>query len=249
MPGFMKRLYKVMNKANVIVEVLDARFPEETTNSTIKEFAEKNKKKLIRVLNKSDLVSKKFLTKATRTVGKAVIISARERTGINILKNAIKKGTKEQKKVAFVGYPNTGKSSLINAIAGKKSALTSVKAGFTRGEQFIRVGKEIMLIDSPGIISYGEMDEAKLSLIGAKDFEHIKDIERCAEHIIAYIANINPKVLCNKYNLTKAGEPDEVLEEIAKGKGFLLKGAKPDVKRASRTVIEDWQKGKLNVFK
>ena len=249
MPGFMKRLYKVMDEADIIVEVLDARFPKETTNRIIEEFATRNKKTLIRALNKSDLVSKKFLIKATKMFEKTIIISAKERTGINILKRTIKKGAKEQNKVAFVGYPNTGKSSLINAISGRKSAPTSIKAGFTRGEQFIRISKEIMLIDSPGIISYGEMDEAELSLLGAKGFEQIKDIERCAEHIATYIINANPKALSSKYNLTKTKEADEVIEDIAKEKGFLLKGGKPDVKRASRLVLEDWQKGKLNVFK
>ena len=249
MPGFMKRLYKVMDEADIIVEVLDARFPKETTNRIIEEFATRNKKTLIRALNKSDLVSKKFLIKATKMFEKTIIISAKERTGINILKKTIKKGAKEQNKVAFVGYPNTGKSSLINAISGRKSAPTSIKAGFTRGEQFIRISKEIMLIDSPGIISYGEMDEAELALLGAKGFEQIKDIERCAEHIATYIINANPKVLSSKYNLTKTKEADEVLEDIAKEKCFLLKGGKPDVKRASRLVLEEWQKGKLNVFK
>lgn len=254
MASLRKRLFGIMDMGDIIIEVVDARFPEDTRNVEIERFAERNGKKLLIALNKADYVPRRVLAAAIRNISsKAIIVSAKKKMGIAVLRGRLKKEASEEKpvKVAFVGYPNTGKSSLINALSGRHSALTSSKAGFTQGAQYIRLSKEVLLIDSPGVIGYYELDEAKLALLSAKSFGQIKDLEGCAEHIISFILKTNPSAITKKYGipLKEASYAQEILEGIAEKKGFLLKGGVVDPKRAARLVIEEWQKGEIRVFK
>jgi ribosome biogenesis GTPase A len=251
MVSFRRRLYRVMDSAEVIVEVLDARFIRETRNEEIERYAQEHGKKLVTAVNKKDLVPPALLRKAIAAAGlKAVVISSKKKEGISMLRGIIKKRAGREGKVAFVGYPNTGKSSLINALTGRRSALTSPKAGFTRGEQMVRLSDKVMLIDSPGVISYDEMDEEKLALISAKSPGSLSDIEGSAEYIVSFIMENRPEALSERYGVrTTEGEgAGEVIKKTAVSKGLLLKGGRPDMERASRLIIEDWQKGRLYVF-
>lgn len=147
---------KIIEDSDIILEILDARFIEETRNKEVEEILAKQKKKIIYVINKSDLVNKKLRPE----VYPFVFVSCTLRKGVKELRNLIKRQAKDVQKlgeiekvnVGIIGYPNTGKSSLINLLIGKNSAKTAAEAGFTKGLQKLKLSPGILLIDSPGII-------------------------------------------------------------------------------------------------
>ncbi|MFW5852544.1 MAG: GTPase, partial [Nanoarchaeota archaeon] len=141
MPNFWRVLNKVISEADVIVEVLDARSIEQTRNTEIEDKVLKAGKKIIFALNKCDLASKAKLEKYKRELGNAVFVSAKEHHGTLLLKNAILKAADYSKtiSVGIVGYPNTGKSSLISTLVGRSKAKSSSESGFTKGLKKIRL--------------------------------------------------------------------------------------------------------------
>ncbi len=252
MHGFAARVNALIEKSDIILEILDARFPQQTRNIHLENKILNMEKKLVFVLNKSDLVSKNFCEKAKRELEKtapAVFISSTEKMGIKRLKGQIGIfSEKEKNLVGVIGYPNMGKSSVINALAGRKSAKTSIKAGFTRGEQYVRVSNSVLLIDSPGIIPFEEKNEFLLCLVGSKNPEQLKDIESTATQFIEFLKKENPKILKKEFGIEIEGKnSDKILEEIALKKGRLLKGGIADTQTIARQIILDWQKGKIKV--
>jgi ribosome biogenesis GTPase A len=151
---------KIIGNSEIIIEVLDARFVEDTRNLEVEERIKKANKKLIYVINKSDLLKKKDKTKVEKLKPNA-LVSCKDRTGIKNLRELIKRESKGIKKsddkfdkvtVGILGYPNTGKSSLINLLIGKSSAGVGSDAGFTKGLQKLKLSEEVLLLDSPGVI-------------------------------------------------------------------------------------------------
>jgi len=248
--GFMPRLYSIIQKSNVLFEVLDARFPELTRNKGIEEKILARNKKLVFVVNKSDLVTKESLLKEKKRLSKiaqTVFLSAKEKTGTGKLREALGKATSHKESViGIIGYPNTGKSSVINVLRGKAVARTAPKAGFTRGEQFVRLSDKIMLIDSPGIIPFEQHNEFELALINAKNAEQLKDVEAVAFELIPWLLQKNSNSLKETFGISER-EPEKVLEAIALKKKKLLKGAVPDSQTAAKLLIQAWQKGILRV--
>jgi len=137
--------------------------------------------------------------------------------------------------VGVLGYPNTGKSSIINALKGKRSASTSSESGHTKGLQKIRVDNRITIIDSPGVYPFQEKDEVKQILLGTR-LE--KDPEYAAEILID-----NTEGIIEKYYGVNAGDG---LEKIAVKLSMIAKGGIPDMVRAGRKVIHDWKKGNIS---
>lgn len=249
--GIFGRAMWVLRKADVLLEVLDARFPQQTRNKFIEKKCLGEGKKLLFVLNKSDLVSKRKAEKAKmelQGIAPAVFVSARNRTGINSLKAEIGKvsGNREVL-IGVVGYPNTGKSSVINALKGRKAAGTSFTAGFTRGEQIVSLGKKHKLLDSPGIIPLREWDEFKLMLIGSRNAEQLRDLEGTALQLIKFIQEESPQALMERYGVEGAGDVEKVLEDIAFKRKKLLKGGIADLNAAARIIIIDWQKARVKL--
>ena len=142
--GFFDRVYWIIENSDLLIEVVDSRFPEKTRNRKIEGFVKRKGKELIIVLNKSDLVSKNNADKTKKEIQKefpCVFISSTERQGTRRLRELILIKTKNKGNiVGVIGYPNTGKSSIINVLSGKK-VKTSVTSGFTRGQQIINAGK------------------------------------------------------------------------------------------------------------
>jgi hypothetical protein len=183
----------------------------------------------------------------------AFFVSGSRNIGINRLRTAILIAAKregiEKPKVGVVGYPNVGKSAIINALAHRAKALVSATAGTTRGVQIINAGN-IQVLDSPGVFPYGD-DEIKLGILSARTPEQLRNPELVACEIIKMILQSNMRVLENFYGIKIAEEADwdayEIMLQIGQERKMLLKGGITDEHRTAMQIIRDWQTGKLRI--
>lgn len=289
----------VVRISDIVIEVLDARFIEETRNLEIeKDILDKNKI-LVYVLNKIDLVDvdkiKKTLPKWMKPY---VFVSATKGTGLKDLKARIKMEAKrvladnkqeaivdkkdkkekivkdlESRKrvhVGVVGYPNTGKSSVINFITRRGVAKTAKQAGFTKGMQKIRMSENILVLDTPGVIPNSEYSsEAKSFMkdvkVGARTYSDVKNPEDAVFYLMSVPtpkdennltdeeksaikeAEKNSKAIEKFYGIEAERDSEVLIEKLGKKKGFLGKGGKIDIDRTARIILRDWQEGKIRV--
>jgi len=247
--GFMKQISDLIYESDIVLEVLDARFPNRTRNKQIEEKIIRQEKALIIVLNKTDLVSKNKIEKVKKELIekeklRVVFVSAKEKNGIRLLKReiSIAKGHKEECIIGLLGYPNSGKSTLINSLSGKGrgKVRTSKRAGFTRGLQRIKINDGVYMIDAPGIIPYGEKDEFELFLVGAKNANQLNDIETVAVKLIAELK----EKFQEKFE-TSEDDEDTILEEIGQQKRWFKSGGKVDTQKAAREVLEMYQRNEI----
>ncbi|MFX1450985.1 MAG: GTPase [Promethearchaeota archaeon] len=250
MDTFFEVVYKNIRIADVIIEVLDARDPLGTRNKRIEKFITENNKILILVINKVDLVPKSVALewkKLFENEFPTIFTGKKKKYGISIkiLKKEIRKLCKKSDiKILIIGYPNVGKSTLINAIKGRQTVGTSPDPGYTRGKQYIRLSEDILLIDTPGIIPIDDMDELNLVLKNALRIEKVKD----PYFIIAEILKkTDKKILIKTYGI-EFTDLDDLLEKFARKRGKLLPGNKPNVEEAARIIIRDWQRGKIPYY-
>lgn len=245
MPSFWRHVNRVLQDADILIEVLDARLIEQTRNKEIEKKVEKAGKKLLFVINKCDLVDIAVLRQEKKELYPAVYISSTDKLGTTILKKKILELSRgEPVVVGVLGYPNVGKSSLINALSGRKAALTSPHSGFTKGVQKIRIGAKITLLDTPGVFPYREKDEVLMAKHGSVDYSKIKNPEVAALELIK-----DYKELFMKYYGLKSEDLDEMLEELAFKTNKLQAKGQPDVDAAARMVLKDWQTGKIRTRK
>ena len=158
--GFLTHINKLINESNIVIEIVDARRPNETRNLTLENQVTSKGKKLVIVMNKADLVEdKKWLEEKKleimkNTKAKVIFVSALQKDGMNMIRKEIGmiKGNNpnEETKIGIIGYPNVGKSTLINSLAGKGRGrvATSRKAGLTRGLSKLKITNNVYLIDS-----------------------------------------------------------------------------------------------------
>lgn len=246
MVSFWRVVNHVLEEADVLLEVLDARFPEETRNKEVEYKIKIRNKKLIYILNKSDLIKEKF-SDIKLDFEPALFVSAKENLGTTKLRTLLKELAKNKKPllVGVLGYPNTGKSSIINALKQKKSALTSSTPGFTKGMQKIRISKDIYLFDTPGVFAYKEKNEERQTLLNVRDYRKVKQPDVVALEILENAYTKNPKAIEDLYNVKPVEDGDETLTLIAQRYKWLTKGGKPNLDLTSRKIIQDWQRGKL----
>lgn len=246
-------ILKIIQDSDIILEVLDARFIEETRNFEIEEQIKKQDKKLIYVINKSDLLLNK---KRKINLVPSILVSCKERGDIKKLRDLIKIFSKKIKKpfgekiiVGIIGYPNTGKSSLINLLIGKSSAGVGSEAGFTRGIQKLRLDENILLLDSPGVIpekQYSHIEKEKISkqtIAGGRSYSQVKE----PEIVVAKLIQVYPNVLEKFYNIQAKGDSEILIEELGRKKGFLKKGGLVDIDRTARFILRDWQIGEIKI--
>ncbi|MBS3116876.1 50S ribosome-binding GTPase [Candidatus Woesearchaeota archaeon] len=241
MAQFWEHVNKVIEEADIIIEVLDARMIEETRHAEIEEKVRRSRKKILYVINKCDLVPKEKMEVAKRELVPSVFISSREHLGTTLLKKKILEMSRgEPVVVGILGYPNVGKSSLINALAGRRKAPTSAESGFTKGLLRVRVDKKIVLLDTPGVFPRNEKDLAKYGKIGAIDYSKIKN----PEYVVLELLEEAKKKIQNYFEVYE-NDPEELLEKIAFKLNKLQKGGKPDTEATARFILKEWQIGKI----
>tara|TARA_Y100000310_G_C20491850_1_gene719639 strand:+ start:60 stop:791 length:732 start_codon:yes stop_codon:yes gene_type:complete len=241
MPSFWRHVNKVLTESELVIEVLDARMIEETRNFEIERKVAKLGKRILYVVNKCDLAKREELDKVKKILKPSVFISSTEHLGTTILKKKILEMSKGKSViVGILGYPNVGKSSLINALAGKGKARTSSESGFTKGFQKIRVDKRILLLDTPGVFPRREKDIVKHGKTGAISYAKLKDPETVA---LSLIESEKARIL--QHYAVEGNDPEEILETIALKLKKLRKKGLPDIEATSRAILKEWQTGKI----
>lgn len=239
---------QVIRNSNIVLCVLDARYMSETRNLYIEEQMKEMNKKIIYVVNKIDLV-KKIDQKELAKFSPSILVSCWTRKGVNELRTKIKIIAKQLEReppiyIGVVGYPNTGKSSVINLIIGRKEvARTSSVSGFTKGVQLLKFSDGIYLYDSPGVIPATERftDLVKLAKIGVKSFDRTESPDLFVSELIKQ----HPGLFERYYKINTGGDSEKFIEEFGKKRGTILKKSEIDTDRAARMILRDWQSGKI----
>jgi ribosome biogenesis GTPase A len=276
---YWDQIKRIIHESDLVLEVLDARLIELSRNEDVERLIKEENRPFIFVLNKTDLANKEDMTKSVEELKKiapVVYVSSNDKKSIKILLFNIKKLFKQYGKraptikkkydpvpkyreakaeivVGILGYPNVGKSSIINSLCHKKKVKVSKKAGTTHGIHWINLDDSIKLLDSPGVIPLKKDDEIRYGLIGAKDYERLKDPDIVADAIIKYAVKKNKHNFMKYYDLELVdidiNDPNtyEIILKIAEKKHYLLKGNVPDENRAITEIIRDWQQGRLRL--
>lgn len=281
--AYLRELKKVIESADVVLLVLDARDPAGTRSSAIEEMVLSNhRKKLVYVLNKADLVPRTVLagwllylrqfgpcvpfkcnlqtqkTNLGRASGKASKINesalqTQQAVGaeelLGLLKNYCRSSIdsiKSSISVGIVGFPNVGKSSLVNSLTRQRAVQVSSTPGFTKQLQEVVLDKNIRLIDSPGIV-FADGDAVATSL---RNCVSIDDLEDVITPVEAILKKCPRPYLMQLYSIAKFDdkEPLSFLNLVARSTGKLKKGGIPNTDAAARSVLQDWNTGKIKYY-
>ncbi|HJA13091.1 MAG TPA: ribosome biogenesis GTPase YlqF [Candidatus Mediterraneibacter merdipullorum] len=265
-PGHMTKARRMMQEnirlIDLIIELVDARIPASSRNPDIDELG-KGKARLV-LLNKADLAddcSNDVWVEYFRDRGyTAVKVNSRKGGGIKSIQSAIQEACREKTerdrkrgilnrpvRAMVVGIPNVGKSTFINALAGKACAKTGNRPGVTKGKQWIRLNKNVELLDTPGILWPKFEDQEvglKLAFIGSIKDEILQTEELAAE-LIKYLDLCCPGAVARKYAIPDAGDPYGCLREIAKSRHCLVRGSELDTEKAASILLDDFRDGRL----
>lgn len=250
-------LFKVIDSSDVVVQVLDARDPMGTRSKYVETYlkTEKSHKHLIFILNKCDLVptwvtkgwlvhlSAEYPTLAfhasmTKSFGKGALI--------NLLRQFARlHSDKKQISVGFIGYPNVGKSSIINTLKHKKCCKVAPLAGETKVWQYVSLFRRVNLIDCPGIVSNTADSNADMMCKGVVRLEFVTNAN---DYIEAVMERVKPKYLTQAYKVENWTNGEDFLAKVCKRTGKLLKKGEPDLNAVARMVFQDFQRGRLPYF-
>lgn len=265
-PGHMTKAKRMMQEniklIDLIIEVVDARIPRSSRNPDIDELG-KNKARLI-LLNKADLADERenekwaqyFQEKGYYTVK----LNAKSGAGIKNVLPAImescqeklerdrKRGIKNRPvRAMVVGIPNVGKSTFINAFAGKACTKTGNKPGVTKGKQWIRINKNVELLDTPGILWPKFEDQsvgAKLAMVGSIKDE-ILNLEELSLELLGCLHEFYKGLLERRYELTESDDRLSMLTQIAENRKCIQKGNELDYVKAANIFLEEFRNGKI----
>ena len=264
-PGHMTAAMRMMEEnlksVDGVMIVLDARAPRASLNSKLDKLF--NNKKILYVLNKCDLVDladvKRTVNEFTIEGKETVAVSAMDKRAVDLLYSRIfallkekldrnkEKGIFKPIRIMVAGIPNTGKSTIINALCGGKKAVTGNKAGVTKGKQWVRL-KELELLDTPGTMppAFDNQTLAKhLAYIGSMNDANI-DFNDLAYELIGELKDKYPELLKSKYGIEDTDLPTlELFEHICVRRGFLRRGGEYDYERCATAVIDDFRKGRI----
>ncbi|XP_040989206.1 nuclear/nucleolar GTPase 2-like isoform X1 [Juglans microcarpa x Juglans regia] len=250
-------LYKVIDSSDVVVQVLDARDPQGTRCYHLERHLKEHckHKHLILLLNKCDLIpawatkgwlrvlSKEYPTLAfhasiNKSFGKGSLLSV-------FRQFARLKSDKQAISVGFVGYPNVGKSSVINTLRTKNVCKVAPIPGETKVWQYITLTKRIFLIDCPGVVYQNSDSETDIVLKGVV---RVTNLEDAAEHIGEVLKRVKKEHLKRAYKIKHWDDENDFLLQLCKLTGKLLKGGEPDLTTVAKMVLHDWQRGKIPFF-
>ena len=265
-PGHMTKARRMMQEniklIDLIIELVDARIPLSSINPDIDELG-RNKARLI-LLNKADLAedsrNDEWIEYFREKGWSAVKVNSKKGGGIKSIQSVIQEACREKTerdrkrgilnrpvRAMVVGIPNVGKSTFINALAGKACAKTGNKPGVTKGKQWIRLNKNVELLDTPGILWPKFEDQEvglKLAFIGSIKDEILQTEELAAE-LIRFLNASYPGVLEEKYSIEAGEDPYEELRLIAESRHCLLKGSGLDTEKAAGILLDDFRNGRL----
>lgn len=265
-PGHMTKAKRMMQEniklIDLVIELVDARVPVSSRNPDIDELG-KNKSRLI-LLNKADLAEDKWndaWAEYFREKGFFVVkVNSKKGGGLKSIQGVIQEACKEKMerdrkrgilnrpvRAMVVGIPNVGKSTFINALAGKACAKTGNKPGVTKGKQWIRLNKQVELLDTPGILWPKFEDQEvglRLAFIGSIKDE-ILNTEELAAELVNFLNANYPGVLEEKYSVEPSDDAYVMLAGIAKSRNCLLKGSELDTEKAALLLLDDFRNGKL----
>ena len=265
-PGHMTKAKRMMQEniklIDLVIELVDARVPMSSRNPDIDELG-KNKSRII-LLNKADLADAVWNAGWTEYFKKKGFyvqeINSKTGAGIKSIQALVQDACKEKierdrkrgiinrpVRAMVAGIPNVGKSTFINALAGKACAKTGNKPGVTKGKQWIRLNKNLELLDTPGILwprFENQLVGERLAMIGSINDE-ILHVDELAVAVINFMQKEYPGVLDERYHINVNEDAYKTLEEICISRRCFLKGEQPDLLRASGMVIEDFRSGKI----
>ena len=267
-PGHMAKATRMIKeyvkKVDVVIELLDARIPRSSANPVISEVV--GQKPHIVVLNKADLANPQatkdwvaYFEKQGLTVlaidsktgkGNKQLVKAVERLAQPIIDKWKNKGIRSRSvRTIILGIPNVGKSTLINKLAGAAATRTADKPGHTRGQQWVKIGKDLELLDTPGVLWPKLEDQraaARLAMTGAIS-DDVYDLESVMKQLLNQVNEANPDLLAERYKLKpeELGDANQLLESIGRRRGCLVSGGIVDLEKARRIVLADYRNQKL----
>ncbi|MFZ5639713.1 MAG: ribosome biogenesis GTPase YlqF [Bacillota bacterium] len=269
-PGHMVKAKKLVREnlklVDVVIELVDARIPVSSRNPDINQIL--GDKPRVMVLNKADLADDTMTARwekyFTNTGLPVTSVNSHTGQGINRLLDLVRQQAREviEKHVAkgrqpravrsmIVGIPNVGKSSLINKVAGKGTAKTADRPGVTKGKQWIRLNRDLELLDTPGILWPKFTDPEvgfKLAVTGAIKDEVI-NIEQVVLKLLELLRKIGPEEIMTRYKLTRLPDDNgELLQAIGSKRGCLISGGQVDTLKTASIVMNEFRGGKIGRF-
>ena len=268
-PGHMTKAKRHMQEdiklIDLIIEVIDARCPVSSRNPDINNLAQ-GKLRLI-LLNKADLADKAsnaaWKTYFLKQGFYCVELDSRDRRNMKNVQSTLdevcaakfekdrKRGIKNRPvRAMVVGIPNVGKSTFINSFAGKAVAKTGNKPGVTKGKQWIKLNKQVELLDTPGILWPKFEDNTvglHLAFIGSIN-DAIIQLQELALELINFLILSYPGALNARYQVNEDAKNHDILIEIAQNRNFLKKGSEPDYDKAAQVLIEEFRSGALGAI-
>ena len=265
-PGHMTKAKRMMQEdiklIDLVIELVDARVPISSRNPDIDKLAQ-NKARMV-LLNKADLSDDRWNTAWTQYFQKkgffVVKLNSRSGAGIKTVHAMIQEACREKierdrkrgilnrpVRAMVAGIPNVGKSTFINTFAGKACAKTGNKPGVTKGKQWIRLNKNVELLDTPGILWPKFEDQSvgiKLAMVGSIKDE-ILNMEELSLELIRFLTSNYPGMMAQRYQCEEQKNPTEILLQIAKNRGCLLKGEELDTEKAAMILMDDFRNGRI----
>ncbi len=263
-PGHMAKTRRLLSdqlkSVDLVIELCDARLPFSSRNPDLDQLL--GGKKRILMLNKADLAdpgaTEKWLSLFRKEGLEAAGCSASrlrpqdavsriEKATREAVERAALKGVRKTVRVMVAGVPNVGKSTFINRIHGKSIAATGDRPGVTKSNQWIKITPWLELLDTPGML-WPRLDDQvaarRLCYIGSVK-DDVIDLEELALCLLNDLAEARPESLSDRFHVQDASlRGVELMEEVCRGRGFLLRGGEPDYDRCSRVVLDEFRAGK-----
>lgn len=270
-PGHMAKAHRTIQEnlklVDVVIELLDARIPFSSANPLVNQVVQ-GKPRVV-ALNKADLAEQKatkqwteyfqaqglevVAIEASSGKGAKTLVNRVERVASGKIQAMVAKGLRPRAVRAMVlGIPNVGKSSLINRLLGTATVRTGDKPGVTRGKQWIKIGKNLELLDTPGVL-WPKLDNQevgfRLAVTGAIS-DDVYDLDKVMSRLLSLMRDNYADRLINRYKLEPPLPVDnnDLLAQIGQRRGCLRAGGVVDVDKARRIILNEFRSGKLGVF-